>query len=126
MTDFQRKQLHESGKILLWTAVIIGGISIWAINQPPEVPRPIYTPSSTKQITASPTQTQYKAPSTQTFNGYACSTDCSGHEAGYEYAQDNDYTQSDVDDYSGNSQSFQEGMQSWVDEQCAMDSNYCN
>ncbi|RJO60265.1 hypothetical protein C4544_05740 [candidate division WS5 bacterium] len=51
-----------------------------------------------------------------TFNGYACTDDCSGHEAGYEWAEENGITQDDVDGYSGNSDSFQEGMQSYVDE----------
>ena len=49
------------------------------------------------------------------FNGYDCTEDCSGHEAGYDWAQDHDITQDDVDNYSGNSDSFREGMQSYVD-----------
>jgi len=51
-----------------------------------------------------------------TFNGYECTSDCSGHEAGYEWAEENGITQDDVDGYSGNSSSFEEGMQSYVDE----------
>ncbi len=50
------------------------------------------------------------------FNGYECTDDCSGHEAGYEWAEENDITQDDVDNYSGNSNSFQEGMQSYIDD----------
>lgn len=50
------------------------------------------------------------------FNGYPCTDDCSGHEAGYEWAEENGITQDDVDNYSGNSDSFMEGMQSYVDE----------
>ncbi|RJO60130.1 hypothetical protein C4544_07225 [candidate division WS5 bacterium] len=50
------------------------------------------------------------------FKGYDCKDDCSGHEAGYEWAEENEITQDDVDGYSGNSDSFQEGMQSFVDE----------
>lgn len=51
-----------------------------------------------------------------TYNGYECTDDCSGHEAGYEWAEEHGITQDDVDNYSGNSSSFQEGMQSYVDE----------
>ena len=50
------------------------------------------------------------------FNGYPCAEDCSGHEAGYEWAEEHGITQDGVDNYSGNSNSFMEGMQSYVDE----------
>lgn len=50
------------------------------------------------------------------FNGYPCTENCSGHEAGYEWAEENGITQDDVDNYSGNSNSFMEGMQSYVDD----------
>lgn len=50
------------------------------------------------------------------FNGYPCTVDCSGHEAGYDWAEEKGVTQDDVDNYSGNSDSFREGMQSYVDE----------
>lgn len=50
------------------------------------------------------------------FNGYPCTVDCSGHEAGYDWAQEHGITQDDVDNYSGNSNSFMEGMQSYIDE----------
>lgn len=42
-----------------------------------------------------------------TFEGYECTEDCSGHEAGYAWAEENDIT--DPDDCGGNSQSFIEG-----------------
>lgn len=38
---------------------------------------------------------------------YGCTEDCSGHDAGYEWAGENDVT--DPDDCGGNSQSFIEG-----------------
>lgn len=50
------------------------------------------------------------------FNGYPCTVDCSGHEAGFDWAEEKGITQDDVDNYSGNSDSFREGMQSYVDE----------
>lgn len=48
------------------------------------------------------------------FNGYECTDDCSGHEAGYEWAENNGID--DVDDCSGNSDSFIEGCVSYVEE----------
>ena len=48
------------------------------------------------------------------FNGYECTEDCSGHEAGYEYAEENGI--SDEYDCDGNSNSFNEGCISYVEE----------
>lgn len=50
----------------------------------------------------------------QSFSGYECTEDCSGHEAGYEWAEENDI--SDTYDCNGNSQSFNEGCEAYVEE----------
>ena len=47
--------------------------------------------------------------------GYPCTQDCSGHDAGYQWAEDNGIT--DPDDCGGNSQSFIEGCQAYAEEQ---------
>ncbi|CAI2934314.1 MULTISPECIES: hypothetical protein [Aminobacter] len=50
----------------------------------------------------------------QTFMGYPCTVDCSGHEAGYEWAE-----RKGIDDESGcggNSNSFIEGCRAYVEE----------
>lgn len=44
---------------------------------------------------------------------YGCTDDCSGHEAGYQWADHNDVT--DPDDCGGDSQSFIEGCQAHVE-----------
>lgn len=50
----------------------------------------------------------------RTFNGYDCTEDCSGHEAGYEWAEENDiYDEYDCDGYSN---SFIEGCQAYVED----------
>ena len=59
---------------------------------------------------------EYETTNPLEFNGYECTVDCSGHEAGYEWAEEHGITQDDVDNYSGNSNSFMEGMQSYVEE----------
>ncbi len=51
----------------------------------------------------------------ETFRGYNCTDDCSGHEAGYDWAARNDIT--DERDCDGNGQSFNEGCQAYVEEQ---------
>ncbi len=50
-----------------------------------------------------------------TFGDYGCTVDCSGHEAGYEWADDNDIN--DPDDCGGNNWSFIEGCQAYAEEQ---------
>lgn len=49
-----------------------------------------------------------------TWRGYECTVDCSGHEAGYEWAEENSID--DVDDCQANSNSFNEGCQEYVEE----------
>jgi hypothetical protein len=49
----------------------------------------------------------------KTFNGYTCTGDCSGHEAGYEWAERKGIN--NADDCSGNSNSFIEGCISYVE-----------
>lgn len=45
---------------------------------------------------------------------YVCTQDCSGHEAGFAWAQEKDFT--DESDCGGNSQSFIEGCEAFVRE----------
>ena len=50
-----------------------------------------------------------------TFSDYPCTIDCSGHETGYEWAEENSID--DPDDCVGKSNSFIEGCESYVEEQ---------
>ncbi|MFE0014129.1 hypothetical protein ACFWXH_04735 [Mesorhizobium sp. NPDC059054] len=50
----------------------------------------------------------------QTFGGYDCTEDCSGHKAGYEWAEQNNVTS--TSDCTTNSQSFNEGCDAYVDD----------
>ena len=58
----------------------------------------------------------------QTFRGYPCTVDCSGHEAGYEWAERKGIE--DPYDCGGNSNSFIEGCQAWAEEQQEQESSY--
>ena len=58
--------------------------------------------------------TEGAANAQDTFQGYECTVDCSGHEAGYEWANRNGIT--DPGDCGGNSQSFVEGCQAFAEE----------
>ncbi len=125
MNELQKQELINAGKILASTILLIAGIIIFTYStgdssstaDKPVTPtyQPTYqpSPSTTTKTYSQPAPTRV-AP---TYNGYTCTEDCGGHEAGYDYASDNDYTQDDVDNYSGNSDSFQEGLQSYVDEE---------
>lgn len=48
------------------------------------------------------------------FHGYPCTKDCSGHEAGYSWAEEHDIH--DPDKCGGKSQSFIEGCRAWAEE----------
>lgn len=50
-----------------------------------------------------------------TFLGYPCTEDCSGHQAGYDWAEEN--VIDDPDDCGGSSQSFYEGCVAYAEEQ---------
>ncbi len=50
----------------------------------------------------------------RTFHGYACKTDCSGHKAGYAWAERKGIT--DPDDCGGKSQSFIEGCKAYAED----------
>lgn len=58
----------------------------------------------------------------QTFLGYPCTIDCSGHEAGYEWAERNGVNS--AWDCGGNSRSFIEGCEAYAEEQEADESDY--
>ena len=49
------------------------------------------------------------------FEGDGCTEDCSGHEAGYEWAEDKGIE--DPDDCGGTSWSFEEGCRAYAEEQ---------
>jgi hypothetical protein len=51
----------------------------------------------------------------ESFDGNPCIGDCSGHEAGYQWAEENGID--DPDNCGGNSNSFIEGCQSYAEEQ---------
>lgn len=53
---------------------------------------------------------------------YSCTSDCSGHEAGYQWGEDNDIC--DVDYDNGNSESFNEGVRAYAEENCSTDDEY--
>lgn len=59
--------------------------------------------------------------STDEFHGYDCTDDCSGHEAGYDWADENDICSeySYGDEYEeSHSNSFNEGVTAYIEDNC--------
>jgi hypothetical protein len=52
----------------------------------------------------------------QELEGYGCTSDCSGHQAGYQWAQANNVCEPNYS--GGNSQSFNEGVRVWAANGC--------
>ena len=50
----------------------------------------------------------------QSFHGYECTEDCGGHQAGYDWAENNGIEY--IDDCGGTSQSFIEGCHAYVED----------
>lgn len=65
--------------------------------------------SPSPKTTIQPTTSQFVRT-----DDWDCTYDCSGHEAGYNWAEENGIT--DPDDCGGNSQSFTEGCESYANE----------
>lgn len=100
----------------LWAAAII--VALWTLsrdrNDNTLPPVPLSPPSPNyyqPQVSAIPVS------SSPAFMGYKCTVDCSGHEAGYEWAEENGID--DPDECDGNSDSFIEGCQAYAEEQQA-------
>lgn len=74
-----------------------------------------YNYKSGELLGASDSSVNYPTPtSTKYFKGYKCKTNCSGHEAGYDWAMEKDIT--DPDDCGGKSISFIEGCVAYAEE----------
>lgn len=76
-----------------------------------ESPSRTYSPSPTYSPYSYPVPVS--RPNLQ-FGNYGCTVDCSGHQAGYDWAESNSID--DEDDCTGNSQSFIEGCKEYVEE----------
>lgn len=85
--------------------------------QRPDIKERVYSSRPLEGWTCARIRYSYydQLPAAPTFLGYRCTQDCSGHEAGYEWAQRKGIT--DPDECGGNSQSFIEGCIAWAEEQ---------
>lgn len=103
--------MKKSNYILIFFIAIF--FLIWISFKTPKESLDKSVGPETKTETYSPIQTHVKTEPLE-FNGYPCTEDCSGHEAGYDWAEENGIE--DSDDCGGNSNSFIEGCESYVEE----------
>lgn len=104
----------------LWIVGIIVAVWVFSGEKNGNAPTPTtttYNPPSQLYYQPQPAYQQPTIPtySSPTFMGYSCTDDCSGHEAGYNWADENGID--DPDDCDGNSDSFIEGCQAYAEEQ---------
>lgn len=76
------------------------------------------TPEQEAQTLWEETEGDNQEESPKKFGDYTCTSDCSGHEAGYEWAEANDVCDEDFD--GGNSVSFAEGVRAWAEDGCGV------
>lgn len=105
----------------LYIVLILFGIWYFLGDQK-ETPKSYYTESPTPTYDTYNRDYSRTLPSSNSSNGYPCTYDCSGHEAGYEWAEENGID--NPDDCDGNSDSFIEGCQSYAEEQMSNESEY--
>jgi|ERR1700723_981939 len=103
--------MSMSGKqIIFCVIVVVSGATLYFGNEPGEGE---HKASSTSETRSGSSDTIPRE-----FAGYECTQDCSGHEAGYSWAQEHDISDGDDCDIAGehsNSPSFAEGCHAYVD-----------
>lgn len=103
------------GRTCLLVFIVVAVLWLWDRDEP-QIAAPLMpTPSQSSPLDKTLSQgSTYRAPYSPSFGGYECTVDCSGHEAGHAWAERNAID--DEDDCTGNSQSFIEGCQAYVEE----------
>lgn len=100
--------MSRNQSIILVIAVVIGILVYFGHENEETSSRTVPAAESTNQSDSV----------NRTFAGYDCTGDCSGHEAGYRWAEEHDITDGDDCDTAGehsNSPSFAEGCHAYVD-----------
>lgn len=105
-------------KKIIWAIIIVIGLVMLLTHSKTDVgSTPAVT--STASNSDSSDDTSAERPSSSTFAGSPCTSDCSGHEAGYNWAEENgidDESDCDTAGDTSNSPSFAEGCRAYVQE----------
>ncbi len=105
--------------LIALVVVTVIGITYTAFTKRPQYD--VTNTSSTIPAQNNPSSNLANPPVTDTtyediYGTSACTSDCSGHDAGYSYAEENEICDTEYD--SGNSESFNEGVISWAEDNC--------
>ena len=92
---------------IFWIVLAIGALIYWSNSDDHR--------SQASTTTAEDDSDHGSADDPGTFHGDPCTVDCSGHQAGYDWADQHDID--DEDNCVGNSESFIEGCKAYVREQ---------
>lgn len=97
--------------LMLWGALSSSGTSASDTNS-----SDYQRDSSYEETPGSGTPSTSSAEEYYESHGYDCTDDCSGHDAGYEWADENGICDEYYED--GNSDSFNEGVQTYAQDNC--------
>jgi hypothetical protein len=117
-----RKEVTRLGKKVIWTIIIAAGLVLLLIHSKTDVgitPAVTSTPSNSDSSGTESDDNSASARSSPTFAGSPCTSDCSGHEAGYNWAEEHgidDESDCDTAGDTSNSPSFAEGCRAYVQE----------
>ena len=108
----------SSYKELAWILLLsIVGIFFILFTDPGKVRRPVEVegePEVIERTFQNGNSISVEVDESITSDNWECTGDCSGHRAGYEWAEDKDIT--DPEDCGGNSVSFIEGCEAYANE----------
>jgi hypothetical protein len=117
-----RKEVATVSKKVIWAIVIAVGLVLLLTNSKTDVgstPAARLTPSNSDSSAITPEATSATERNSPTFAGSPCTSDCSGHEAGYNWAEEHgidDESDCDTAEDTSNSPSFAEGCRAYVQE----------
>jgi hypothetical protein len=103
---------------ILWILLVIGAVAYWSNSTEHHSQG---SSAATTDESDSDDNSDTAADDPDTFHGDPCTSDCSGHQAGYDWAERHDID--DEDNCGGNSESFIEGCKAYVREQQGMNTD---
>jgi hypothetical protein len=122
-----RKEGALLSKKVIWTIIIAVGLVLLLAHSKTDVgstPAVTSTPSKSDSSATESDDTSAAERTSPTFAGSPCTSDCSGHEAGYNWAEEHgidDESDCDTAGDTSNSPSFAEGCRAYVQESGATD-----
>lgn len=82
----------------------------------------VHTTSDSRYEDSTSRDTYIRGDYSDNHGTYDCTSDCSGHQAGYEWGEEHDICDTSYD--NTNSDSFNEGVQAWAEDNCDSDLYY--